>query len=323
MASLTPLRFEPVFRRYLWGGRKLGTLLGKPIGEGGDYAESWEVVDRSQDQSRVAYGPLAGKTLGELVAAYGAELLGQDHPQGRFPLLLKFLDCEKVLSVQVHPDDATAARLNPPDLGKTEAWVVLAAEPGSFIYAGLKRGFDRAALAREVQRGTCELCLHRIEPKAGDCIFLPAGAIHALGAGLVIAEIQQSSDATFRLFDWNRRGSDGQPRPLHIEQSLEAIDYELGPVNPQRPRATDRPHVERLVECDKFVLDRWRFDQPQTIGGDERFHLLAVLEGEIEVAGDPAGQPLRKAQTMLLPAVVGACQVKPITASVVLNIYLP
>ncbi len=313
--ALTPLRFEPVFRRYLWGGRKLGTLLGKLIGEEGDYAESWEIVDRGQDQSRVKYGPLAGKTLSELMTAYGAELLGRHHPQGQFPLLMKFLDSEKTLSVQVHPDDAMAARLNPPDLGKTEAWVVLAAEPGSLIYAGLKRGFDRAALAREVQRGTCELCLHRIEPKVGDCIFLPAGAVHALGAGLVIAEIQQSSDATFRLFDWNRgAGSDGQPRPLHIEQSLEAVDYELGPVNPQRPRTTERAEVERLVECDKFVLDRWRFDKPQTIGGDERFHLLAVLEGEIEVAGDPPANHCEKRDDVVacrdgrLPSEADCCE---------------
>ena len=143
MSALYPLRFEPIFRRYIWGGRKLGTLLNKSIGEGNDFAESWEMVDRGADQSRVVAGPLAGKTLGELVANHGQELLGRHHPQPRFPLLFKFLDCEKTLSVQVHPNDQQAAKLNPPDLGKTEAWVVLSAEPGSLIYAGLKRGFDR------------------------------------------------------------------------------------------------------------------------------------------------------------------------------------
>lgn len=323
MPDLYPLRFEPLFRRYLWGGRKLGTLLGKPIGEGSDYAESWEVVDRDADQSRVASGPLAATTLGELVQKRGKALLGRHDPQARFPLLVKFLDCEKVLSVQVHPDDAMAARLNPPDLGKTEAWVVLSAEPGSFIYAGLKRGFDRAALEREVHRGTCELCLHRIEPKAGDCLFLPAGAVHALGPGLVIAEIQQSSDATFRLFDWNRVGADGKPRPLHIEQSLQAIDYSLGPLSVQKPTPTERSFAQRLVECDKFVLDRWQFDKPQTIGGDDRFHIVAVLEGAIEAAGDPAGKPLLKGQTMLLPADVGQCKMTPTAATTLLDVCLP
>ena len=217
MQPLYPLQFTPIFRHYVWGGRKLGTLLGKQIGQGNDYAESWELVDRGDDQSRVADGPLVGTTLGDLRADRGQELFGRHHPQSRFPLLFKFLDCEKMLSVQVHPDDAQAAQLTPPDFGKTEAWVVLAAEPNSVIYAGLKRGFDRHALEREVHRGTCELCLHRLEPKPGDCLFLPAGAVHALGAGLVIAEIQQTSDATFRLFDWNRLGADGKPRPLHVE----------------------------------------------------------------------------------------------------------
>jgi mannose-6-phosphate isomerase len=320
---LYPLRFEPLFRHYLWGGRKLGKLLGKPIGEGNDYAESWEVVDRGADQSRVAEGPLAGTALSELVRSHGAALLGRHHPQARFPLLLKFLDCEKILSVQVHPDDKMAARLNPPDLGKTEAWVVLAADPGSFIYAGLKRGFDRAALEREVQRGTCELCLHRLEPKVDDCLFLPAGAVHALGAGLVIAEIQQSSDATFRLFDWNRIGPDGRPRPLHVEQSLEAIDYNLGPVQPQEPQPTEQADVQRLVQCEKFVLDRCKFDQARTIGGDERFHLLAVLDGAIQVAGDPTGKLLQTGQTVLLPAGLGKCLLRPIQPTTMLDIYLP
>ncbi len=239
MATLYPLRFTPVFRRYVWGGRRLGKILGKPIGPGNDYAESWEVVDHGEDQSRVAAGSLAGMTLNELTHIHGKELLGRHNPQPRFPLLFKFLDCEKTLSVQVHPNDQQAARLDPPDAGKTEAWVVLSAEPGSVIYAGLKRGFDRAALEREVARGTCELCLHRFEPEPGDCIFLPAGGIHALGAGLMIAEIQQASDVTFRLYDWNRMGTDGQPRPLHIQQALDVIDYQRGPIDPQklRPRS--------------------------------------------------------------------------------------
>ncbi|HZZ29650.1 MAG TPA: type I phosphomannose isomerase catalytic subunit [Pirellulales bacterium] len=323
MLSLYPLRFEPLLRRYIWGGRKLGMLLGKPIGEESDYAESWEVVDRGADQSCVAFGPLAGTTLGELMRTGGAELLGLHHPQAGFPLLFKFLDCERTLSVQVHPTDAQAAQLHPPDLGKTEAWVVLEAEPGSVIYAGLKRGFDRAALEREVQRGTCELCLHRLEPRPGDCLFLPAGAVHALGAGLVIAEIQQSSDATFRLFDWNRLDADGRPRPLHIEQALAAIDYSLGPLHLQQPQPTEQAHVQRLVACEKFVLDRWRLTQPQSIGGDGRFHLLAVLEGDLQIAGDPAPQPAEHGQTWLLPAALGKCELIPVRSATLLDIYLP
>ncbi len=323
MPPLYPLRFRPLFRRYIWGGRRLQSVLAKPIGEGDDYAESWEVVDRGDDQSVVAFGPLAGSTLHDVLSARGAELLGRHYPLPRFPLLLKFLDAHKSLSVQVHPNDEQAARLDPPELGKTEAWVVLHADPGSLIYAGLKRGFDRHALEREVHRGTTELCLHRFEPKPGDCAFIPAGVVHALGAGLVIAEIQQASDTTFRLFDWNRVGADGKPRPLHVEQALNVIDFDRGPVSPVEPRETDRPGVTRLVECDKFVLDRWQFDAPQPIGGDDRFHIVAVIAGEATLAGDPADAPLALGHTALVPASVGPLTVTPTGPTTLLDMYLP
>jgi mannose-6-phosphate isomerase len=320
---LPPLRFEPILRRYLWGGRRLGSLLGKTLGEGDDYAESWEVCDRAEDQSLVAYGPLAGTSLGELVRERADELLGRHAPLARFPLLFKFLDAQKTLSVQVHPGDAQAGRLDPPDLGKTEAWVVLDARPGSLIYAGLKWGFDRAALERELTRGTCELCLHRFEPKPGDCIFLPAGMVHAIGAGLLVAELQQSSDVTYRLFDWNRVGPDGRPRTLHVEQALAAIDFRYGPAAPQTPQPGAGPHIERLVACDKFVLDRWKITLPQTIGGDDRCHLLAVLEGGLTIAGDPHERPLTKGSTALVPASLGATELRPRGPAVLLDAYLP
>ncbi|HVX61356.1 MAG TPA: type I phosphomannose isomerase catalytic subunit [Pirellulales bacterium] len=324
MPPLYPLRFEPIFKRYLWGGRRLASALGKLIGDGGDYAESWEICDREAERSVVAEGPLAGITLSELMSTHGKALLGRHAPQPRFPLLFKFLDAQKTLSVQVHPDNHRAARLDPPDFGKTEAWVVLDADPGSLIYAGLKRGFDRAALERELARGTCELCLHQFQPQPGDCIFLPAGVVHAIGAGLLIAEIQQASDVTYRLYDWNRVGADGKPRQLHLEQALEAIDYAYGPAHPQQPQATERAHVSRLVDCDEFVLDRWQFDQPQPAGGDERCHFLAVLSGEISVAGDPANRPLGKGATVLIPAALGPVLVAPTTGrAVVLDAYLP
>lgn len=323
MSQLYPLRFEPIFRRYLWGGRRLGSVLGKSIGEGGDYAESWEIVDHGADQSVVSYGSLAGKTLGELVRSQGKALLGKHDPQPRFPLLFKLLDANAQLSVQVHPNDEQAARLTVPDFGKTEAWVILAAEPGSYIYAGVRRGFDRHALAREVSRGTCELCLHRLEPRVGDCIFLPAGTVHALGPGLLVAEIQQSSDTTYRLYDWNRLGPDGKPRALHVEQSLEVIDFDKGPVAPQQPQPTEKPFVERLVECDKFVLDRWRLSAPQSIGGDDRCHIVCVLHGAVTVPEDPADRPLVVGEAMLVPAACKGVELRPQANTVLLDAYLP
>lgn len=323
MDALYPLRFRPIFRRYIWGGRRLGTLLGKPIGPENDYAESWEICDRGSDQSVVQHGPLAGATLGELVARRGGELLGRHHPQDRFPLLLKFLDAARTLSVQVHPDDARAARLTPPDLGKTECWVVLAAEPGSTIYAGLKPGVDREALAEAIRDGRCQELLHRLRPEVGDCVFIAAGTVHALGEGLLVAEIQQSSDTTYRLFDFNRVGPDGKPRPLHVEQGLEAIDYDLGPVGPQPPQTTGRPGVSRLVTCEKFILDRWRFDTPQPAGGDRRCHIVTVLEGSLRVEHDPTGREILPGGTVLLPAELGQVQLSPKGSTVLLDAYLP
>lgn len=323
MSVLYPLRFEPILRRSIWGGRRLETHLRKRLGPESDYAESWEICDRGKDQSVVLSGPLAGKTLGNLVAVHGAELLGRHHPQDRFPLLMKFLDATETLSVQVHPDDDRAARLDPPELGKTEAWVVLAAEPGSEIYAGLRPGVDRQVLEEAIRRGECEPCLHRFQPRPGDCIFLPAGTVHALGKGLLVAEIQQSSDTTYRLFDWNRLGADGQPRPLHVEQGLEAVDYGQGPIGPQRPQATDHPAVERLVECEKFVLRRWHLDSRCQVGGQGRCHIISILTGAVEIEGDPAGRVALPGQTILLPAGGGTVEINPDGPTVLLEVYLP
>ena len=323
MPGLPPLRFAPIFKQYLWGGRRLESLLGKQLGPGDHYAESWEVVDHDADQSIVSAGPLAGTTLHQLVTRQGEALFARHHPQSRFPLLSKFLDAHRTLSVQVHPNDAQAARLDPPDLGKTEAWVILAVEPGSMIYAGLKPGVDRATLARELNNGTCDKCLHQFEPQVGDCIFLEAGTVHAIGAGLVVAEIQQASDTTYRLFDWNRVDDDGRPRQLHIQQSLDTIDYARGPVAPQQPQPTDHPQCQRLVDSDKFVLDRWRIDQPLTAGGQQRFHILSVVDGQVTVTAGDAQESLPRGSTILLPACCGEYAVRPQGRATLLDMYLP
>lgn len=327
MADLYPLTFEPIIKRYLWGGRRLGTELGKPIDFGNDFAESWEVVDHGQDQSIVASGPLKGTTLSELVAQYGTELFGRHAPQKHFPLLFKFLDCHQDLSVQVHPNDEAAARQQQADLGKTEAWVVLDAAPGSVIYAGLKAGVNRQAFEAALHEGKVPDCLHRIEPAAGDCIFIPAGTVHALGAGLLIAEIQQASDTTYRLFDWNRLGPDGRPRPLHVQQGLDVIDFNAGPVRPQSAQRTGHSSTERLATCDKFVLDRWRLEGDQQMGGDKRFHILSVIEGEAMLRRkDPADEEpllMPRGQTVLIPAAAGPVSVATRGRAILLDMYLP
>ena len=320
---LYPLRFTPLFKRHLWGGRRLATELGKSIGDGDDYAESWEVVDHGGDQSVVSEGPLKGTTLAELVAKHGEALLGIDYPQTGFPLLWKFLDAHRVLSVQVHPDDERASQLVPPDRGKTEAWVVLAADPGSVLYAGLIAGVDREKLTRAIEAGESESCLHRLEPVAGDCIYIPAGTVHALGDGLLIAEIQQASDTTYRLFDWNRVGPDGKQRQLHIAQGLDAIDFDRGPIQIEKPTPTACQEIERLVTGDHFIIDRWNFERPLRAGGNDKCHLISVIEGEVEISDDPFGKPRMRGEVLLLPAALGEVTVSPSSKATLLDVYLP
>ncbi len=322
MRQLYPLRFRPILRRYLWGGRRLESL-GKTLGPGTGYAESWEVVDRGDDQSVVSVGPLAGTTLGELVRNYGTLLLGRHAPCERFPLLFKFLDAQQRLSLQVHPDDRRAALLSPPDLGKAESWVILDVEPRSYVYAGLRRGIDSETLKHELARHTIELSCERIEPRVGDCIYLPPGVVHAIGPGILAAEIQQSSDTTYRLFDYDRIGPDGKPRQLHVEEALDAIDFDFGPVSVQQPQPTGIEGVERLVECDKFVLDRWTIGGPHRAGGDGRCHILAVVHGALEIPGDPAHAPSVRGGVVLLPAELGPIEIQAQAGTIVLDAYLP
>lgn len=298
-------------------------MLGKRTGPGEDYAESWEIVDRGSDQSEVRYGPLKGVTLHELVVEHGKELMGRHGPEPRFPLLFKYLDANRPLSVQVHPNDQQAARLDPPDLGKTEAWFVLHADPKSRIYAGLRHDVDRAALQQAIAHGTCEETLHWFHPRAGQCIFLPAGVVHALGKGLLIAEIQQASDTTYRLFDWNRVDADGQPRPLHIDQALDVIDFDYGPVNPLVPEPTGRAAVHRLVSCDMFLMDHWQINTARSIPCADRCHIVTVLRGTVRVAGDPSRQPLTKGDTVLLPASLVDVEVTPEADAELLDMYPP
>ena len=311
---LPPLTFHPVYRRYLWGGRRFATTLGRELPPGDDFAESWELVDHGADQSVVAAGPLAGTTLGSLVCERAADLLGRHAGLGTFPLLFKFLDAQRDLSVQVHPDDARAARLTPPDLGKTEAWYVVDAAAGSRIYAGLRAGVGKPELEGAIRAGSCADVLHSFEPRAGDCVFIPAGTVHAIGAGLLVAEIQQSSDVTYRLFDWNRTGPDGRPRPLHIEAGLDAVTR-FGPVAPVAAGATADPAVRRLVRCEYFSLDevvprgRWQ------VGGDDTCHLLAVLAGDVRLDPAWALPPLRRGSCVLLPASLPPQQIEPLAGT--------
>lgn len=303
-AVLAPLILAPIYRSYIWGGRRFETALGRHLPDAGVYAESWQLVDRGADQSVVAAGPFAGMTLGGMVKDRGRELLGRHAPRQAFPLLFKFLDACQDLSVQVHPDDARAARLGTPDLGKTEAWYVVAAEPAARIYAGLRAGVTREDFAAALRAGRCDEAIHSFAVRAGDCVFIPAGTVHAIGAGLLVAEIQQSSDVTYRLHDWNRVGADGKPRPLHVEAGLEATTR-LGPVAPVTPTATADSAVRRLVACDYFLFDEVVPADSWVVGGDYGCHFLAVIAGGITLDERWKLPPLRTGDCVLLPASLG------------------
>jgi mannose-6-phosphate isomerase len=312
---LYPLAFEPIFKPLIWGGRRLGTLLNKPIGKAERVAESWEVADYRDDVSRVRNGRLAGTSLRDLVRDRPVELLGAVGGHGRpgqFPLLVKFLDAEDVLSVQVHPDDERGRRLAD-DNGKTEAWVVVHADPGSLIYAGLKPGVTRGDFAAALGTPAVEPLLHRFEARAGDCIMIPAGTVHAIGAGVVLAEVQQMSDATFRVHDWGRVGPDGKPRPLHLAEALESTDFTIGPVNPlpTRPEPVPGGTRERLASCPYFALERLRLTGPAVVGRDDRFTILLDLAGAADVVHRGTPYPVRLGDALLLPAALGPCEVIP------------
>jgi mannose-6-phosphate isomerase len=301
-----PLRFEPLYRSYLWGGQRLAAQLGKKLPDEGIWAESWEIVDHREGESVVGEGAFAGRTLRELIQQHPQAVLGPDAgAQGgvdRFPLLLKYLDCQRVLSVQVHPDDTYGARMPIPDRGKTEAWYVVEADPGAVVYAGLKPGVTRRDLQLAIQQGTTETCLHTLHPKRGDCIFIPAGTVHALGAGLIVAEIQQASDCTFRLYDWNRVDASGNPRPLHIEQALEVIDFERGPVAHATRIATNVAGQSVLVDCDRFQL--FECVGPGKFPLPEATFAIATLPfgaGSVQTSRDRFD--LQRGESMLIPSV--------------------
>jgi mannose-6-phosphate isomerase len=311
--NMEPLVFEPYLRPQVWGGRRLGHELGKSLPESGTFGEAWELSGHPHHVSRVAEGALKGHSLNELCAKHTHEIFGKSHA-GPFPLLIKLLDCHELLSIQVHPTDAIAQQLRPGELGKTEAWIVLGVQPEGKIFAGLKPGVDRATLEKHLKNGTTDQCLHAFKPKPGDCVFLPAGTVHAVGGGVLMAEVQQTSDATFRLFDWNRVGPDGKSRTLHLEESLASINWQAGPVQPVKgeplnklPEGTTGEH---LVSCSFFRLSRFRLAQDAKLPVEKTISIWMVLQGEAELAQVEGSyrRLFKQGETVLIPASAGACQ---------------
>lgn len=321
---MQPLQFKPIFKRICWGGRRLGTVLGKPIGPESDYAESWEVSDHGGDQSVVLGGAYDGQTLSQIVRQQNLPLLGRAAGRTQFPLLIKYLDACDNLSLQVHPDDRQARELAPQDNGKTEAWVIIDAAPQSRLYVGFQEGVSEGDLRSALADGCIKELLHTFEARAGECVFVPAGTVHAIGAGVLLAEVQQTSDVTFRLYDWDRPGPDGGLRELHPEAALGCIDFERGPVHPVVPRRLPAGHLLEELVCDEyFVIHRHRAEKPFSIATDNSCHVLMVLNGAAELTAGEHRLGLPLGQTVLLPAERDTVDVRPRDEVTLLDAFLP
>ena len=252
-----PLKFKPIYKQRIWGGQRLQEVFGKDIPAGEKIGESWEIADlpedlsarRMADKSVIANGELAGQTIGSAIEKYPKEIMGDKDFSGPFPLLIKFLDAEDILSVQVHPDAQTCRRLGKGE-PKTECWYIVSATDRAVIYKGLKKGVTKEKFAEAIKKGNAAEMLVKVTVKEGECHFLPAGTAHSIGAGLLIAEIQTPSDTTYRVFDWNRVDASGKTRKLHIEEALESIHFG------QRGDELMVTRFGRLADCENFKVDK-------------------------------------------------------------------
>lgn len=326
--NLYPLRFEPIFKSMLWGGRRLPAFLNREPPHSDPIGEAWVLSDVEGHSSRVADGPLAGVTLRELLLCEPQRILGSTPvPHDSFPLLLKFLDSRQELSVQVHPNDEQAAKIGPGLFGKTEAWVILDACPDtSRIYSGVRAGVTAAHFRDALRDKTTPGLLHSFTPRSGDCVFLEAGTIHAIGANVLVFEVQQTSDITYRLYDWDRvDAKTGQPRQLHIEEGLACADFASGQCHPVEPKATHRDgvHEEHLVDCRYFSLRRRTSREPFRVGQPGQCLGLVCIGGSGELEVGERHYAISKGDVFLLPAEMGQCVCVPSGEMVVLECGLP
>ena len=326
--NLSPLLFTPVLKDYIWGGRNL-EKLGRTLPQEGIIAESWEIAAHKDGDTTVIHGEHAGKTLSALTRELGLDLIGTNNAwafqRDKFPLLIKLLDANRQLSVQVHPNDAFALENEGNELGKTEMWVVLHAEPGAKIQFGVKKGTTPKAFRQGIEQGNLEPHLHYLPVKTGDHVCVPAGSLHAIMEGLMIAEIQQNSNTTYRVYDWNRVGHDGNPRPLHVDKALQVINFaQQEPTLPTPKRITQDNGVTRWELCRNtyFVTERVHLTAGATFKGEcdgSTLEIWGLLEGQATI-NDTA---LTSVQFCLLPAALGKYQVTAEKDCVLLRSYVP
>jgi mannose-6-phosphate isomerase len=321
-----PLRFEPIYQYRVWGGRRLGELLRAPLPDNGPIGEAWLLSDRDDHPSKVANGPLQGLTIRQLMDQRPAQVLGKLTGRfNRFPVLLKFLDAREKLSVQVHPQDGERDLIPPGETGKTEAWVVLQVGPTSRIFAGLKPGTTQDQLEQALSSRNLPDLLASFTPKVGDAVLIRAGTVHCL-SDVIVFEVQENSDVTFRLYDWDRVDPrTGKHRPLQVEQAMACVDFAqvaIGPITPVMVAATpDRR--ERLFHRKEFSVCRHTGQSPFTVGAAATPRVLVSIAGEGELEHGGTHYPVGHGDVFLLPAELGACSYRPRTTVTLLEVALP
>ena len=302
-----PLTFEPIFQERIWGGHKLADLFGKNLPANKRIGESWEIVDQPEAQSVVVNGVFKGKTLHELWSQHREEVFGASPKTARearalpnrFPLLIKLLDAQEKLSLQVHPSEKIAAKLGGEP--KTECWYVAAADPGAELFVGFRKPITREAFQKSLHAGSAADHVHTIRVKQGDAMFLPAGRFHAVGTGNVLVEIQQNSDTTYRVFDWHRKDENGKARQLHVDQALESINFD-----DVVPKLIE-PKGELLVKHPLFEIQKWNLDAPREAAPRGQFAIFCCLSGKLCCAD----VDLRPGEFFLVPASLQDRQLHP------------
>jgi len=307
---LYPFKFEPIYKEKIWGSDNLKKYLNKNIPEKSKIGESWEVSDHKEGMSIISNGELKGKSLNEVLIEYGRQLLGEKPDEKylkRFPLLIKFIDANDKLSVQVHPDDKYAEKYENGEFGKTEMWYIVYAKPGAHLIAGLKPGITKEEFKNLIETGEVETALHKIEVKTGDVIFIPAGRIHAIMPGIIINEIQQNSDLTYRVYDWGRVGFEGKPRPLHIQKSLDVINFNDFTPDVARIHYSylNTNIVAILVKCLYFQVEKYILNEKIKFNCDgSSFNIFSVIDGYGILNWEKNSMELNKGETILIPACI-------------------
>lgn len=322
---LYPFKFKTIFKDKIWGGNKIKTVLGKDFSPLPNCGETWEISGVPGNVSVVADGPLAGKSLNELIEAHPEELLGKavsDKYGKDFPLLIKFIDANEDLSIQVHPDD-TLAKKRHNSFGKTEMWYIFQADPGSSLIVGFNKDTDKKEYLEKLNNGALMDILNREKVQEGDCFFIPAGRVHTIGSGLLLAEIQQTSDVTYRIYDFDRTDDKGNKRELHTEESVDSLDYKGYPQY-KTPYSEKKNEATSLVTCPYFTTNLLSFDAPQKRDYSDKksFVIYICFEGEAEMKTSAGSFSLKMGDSYLIPYSVKQVELLPKKSTKVLEVYI-